>query len=476
MCVYKHISDEKSTPEKMKQRNELEKLANTKLREYKPTSFKGLIATKKELGKSKARRVVKAKLVTIYSLWNKKLLCRTFYFEQYFEKKELHTYFKEIERCLAGNEHKLSRDVFYGGLSGMRIATERKSTTKNNWTGYYPYYPSPWEEWDIVENSSLRVYSNYQREVEVVGDFEHNSPLPYLKKSIHKYCGYELVREKYNNRYKLFDYLSYYEKHPQIELLAKFGIIHVLEDKRYIRWKCKGFDMLGITKEELPYIQAGIGLRDFRKLQSYVRKSKPSIEKVITLLEVTKNITNHEMESYQIEYLVKNNIRAVNYNDYLNHIDELDMKKTKSILCPKNFNKMHDKLSRRISSMKNEKYEKAIAKKYKEFKKFSFSNFELSIFPAKNSYEIVNEGNKLEHCVGSYVRKVAEENIEILLLRKKESIDEPYVTVELVGKKEVRQVHGYKNNVTKPLGKDVINFIYEWCEKFKFKHNLRRTE
>lgn len=55
----------------------------------------------------------------------------------------------------------------------------------------------------------------------------------------------------------------------------------------------------------------------------------------------------------------------------------------------------------------------------------------------KSIKDLLKEGNTLHHCVGSYADKIVKEGTIVVFYRKKEEIDEPFITVELLksGKK-----------------------------------------
>jgi len=45
--------------------------------------------------------------------------------------------------------------------------------------------------------------------------------------------------------------------------------------------------------------------------------------------------------------------------------------------------------------------------------------------------DLVQEGNQIGHCVGSYVKNVCKQTSAILFLRKKKQIDKSYITIEI---------------------------------------------
>ncbi|MCI9187221.1 MAG: hypothetical protein HFF33_07705, partial [Oscillospiraceae bacterium] len=58
--------------------------------------------------------------------------------------------------------------------------------------------------------------------------------------------------------------------------------------------------------------------------------------------------------------------------------------------------------------------------------------------------EILNEGRKLQHCVGGYADQHIQGKTTILFMRKVKKPDEPWLTIEMNGNKLV-QIHGFKN-------------------------------
>ena len=87
------------------------------------------------------------------------------------------------------------------------------------------------------------------------------------------------------------------------------------------------------------------------------------------------------------------------------------------------------------------------------------------IRPAESHGEMIDEGNKLRHCVGRawYAEKMAEGKSAIFFIRKKEEPDRPMVTLELdlaTGKK----IQCYAVNDTFP-GEKVDKFCKRWIQK-----------
>ncbi len=90
----------------------------------------------------------------------------------------------------------------------------------------------------------------------------------------------------------------------------------------------------------------------------------------------------------------------------------------------------------------------------------------LIIRPPETFKEIVDEGKRLKHCVGTYAERYSKGECTLLLIRNANAPSVPFYTVELRGN-EVVQVRGFENN---PSTEDVQAFI----DTFKKNKNLLR--
>lgn len=80
----------------------------------------------------------------------------------------------------------------------------------------------------------------------------------------------------------------------------------------------------------------------------------------------------------------------------------------------------------------------------------------------KESGELVEEGSKLSHCVSSYVEKVNRGDCIVVFMRKKETPDEPYLTVEILPDRSVPQVEGLCRRTE--LTEEEIHFLNQWAK------------
>ena len=145
-------------------------------------------------------------------------------------------------------------------------------------------------------------------------------------------------------------------------------------------------------------------------------------------------------------YCQRKNARIGDYLDYIRQLEELRMEKNKKNLYPKKFDVMHERLTSRISYVKNKKYDEAIQLRVKELGEYCFSTAGLVIRPMNSSKEIVDEGTALCHCVGSYAGRYSTGDIVLCALRDEAAPETPLYTVEFSKSGQMIQCRGYRNN------------------------------
>ena len=111
---------------------------------------------------------------------------------------------------------------------------------------------------------------------------------------------------------------------------------------------------------------------------------------------------------------------------------------------------------------KTQIYNEKIAAQYEALvSQYQMSQAGLTVIPPKSAAEIVEEGQKLHHCVGGYVSRVAKKECTILFLRREEQLEEPYYTMELRDG-EVKQLRGDDNCDPTP---DVAAYLALWKQE-----------
>lgn len=288
--------------------------------------------------------------------------------------------------------------------------------------------------------------------------------------------------------YRNIQYLEHLAANPVLEPIAKCGLYNLVSDymndnKRYLfsrinkdeqsiikilrlknRVQLREAIILNINSEELDHIQTYNDTTDRdRSISDILRIAKEYSgreEYAFALSDSRLRKLSKYLDSLDYERSGRNNL-IFDYFDYKRNCESLDYDMTSDVvLYPKNFKKAHDKAAANVRSRELAEECKIIAGLLPDMhNKYDFSNDNLLIKAPDSGQDIIYEGQALHHCVDSYVPQVAKGSTVILFIRRKESPDKPYVTVE-VRKNKIVQVRGFGN---KNPESDVTDFV----EQFK---------
>ena len=429
------------TPEE--ERKLVSELKTHQFKEYNINNFKRFMLKDEEWPVSKRRGPTNKIFITVFSSFRKRLLARTFYMEEGYERRKRYCFVNEVKRQLAGCS-KIVTKRLYAGM-GIKVW---KYEDEFGWQIHsYKSFAI-----DMIGRSSIDIYefANY------------NDYRGILSRSVHKYSAYEHVKSReYQGIDGMFYYLMRYEKNNDVEMLTKMGLEHLIKETKYMKKSKKGLKKIGVTKGELKYLQSGISLVDYRKVQDITVKmhlTEEECKKAIVFVE--RKITPTKR---MLEYVVQNNISTYDYIDYIKNIDELGYQMRASTLYPKEFVKAHDDSTKKMNVKRSEILTKKIASYAKDLEKLNYEDSGLIIRAVLSQQELIDESKKLEHCVKTYDKRVADRETAIFLIRKEEHDQEPYVTLELKQKKII-QCRAFRNRVPE---QEVIDFVNKWASKNK---------
>ena len=193
------------------------------------------------------------------------------------------------------------------------------------------------------------------------------------------------------------------------------------------------------------------------------------------ILKYIKNQTDKRKEKNPDKRSISRNDTAQAYRDYLQECEQLHLDlHDKEILFPKDLTAAHNRTMEQVKFEKNkadqEKFQKAVEK----LEKFAWGEGEFFIRPAREQMELTAEGKALHHCVGGYIRDMAEEKTAIFFLRKANEPDKPFYTLELQ-KKRVIQCRT-EHNASYDRNPDVKNFVDMWMEKVVKKGGKKKAK
>lgn len=331
--------------------------------------------------------------------------------------------------------------------------------------------------------------------------------LPELQKSALRWCHLEQVRIASDDFIELLTAACFYPK--QVEWLVKLGLQDAVRDlagrgvknAAAVKWNastpseflgCGVKELDAITKESDRPLMA---LRIYRALYDMTPAATP--EECAALADCADDralrVLLPRMKRYGLRipkllsYLEKirnhgkihwgNNAALSAYADYITAADGCGLDLSNTIhLLPKNFWEKHDTVTaawsaicaNRRSTKANPKYK---ARLQKLTARYLYWSDELLIRAPVNAGEIVEEGKRLEHCVGGYADRHLSGKTTILFLRRRDKPHVPLVTIEMDGN-TIRQVYGYRNDCVScpenpkgiPARKLYGAFLDEWLE------------
>lgn len=162
------------------------------------------------------------------------------------------------------------------------------------------------------------------------------------------------------------------------------------------------------------------------------------------------------------------------YCDYIKECRKLSFNLADSfILFPENLYEAHENTSHLIrekaereKAEKQRERDKAFAEALKKLnKKYAFSADGFIIRPARGTDELRAEGAQLNHCVLTYAERYLKGETVILFIRRAETPDEPYYTMELDPKTEIIiQCRGKRNCGKTP---EIEAFTEKWQKQLK---------
>lgn len=310
---------------------------------------------------------------------------------------------------------------------------------------------------------------------------------PFQYSAIEKYAAHA-------GAFRVLSYLSEYLRRPCLEYLTKLKLYRLAEEtftssgwghqpQRINVYANNLKEVLGVGKEDVPFIRAN----DCSSVEVYIFKSakrhgyqltktalnwiRRNIKSLYTYEDNVCDFFKYMSPEKMIKYLTRqiklqgifigNIIR--DWDDYIRNASMLGFDlKIDRYLFPNDLKKAHDDIALMVKIKKNEIHENAIRSQEEKLNAlYEYAKGDFIIRAPHGVAEIVSEGTSLNHCVGTYIERIAEGRTSVMFIRKKEESDKPFYTVE-IHQYMVRQVRG-KNNVS--MTEDVKKFVDQWKAK-----------
>jgi len=352
---------------------------------------------------------------------------------------------------------------------------------------------------DLIINTNQLMES---RKYKIFGidDYKRKYPNAYV----------DLVCEQLQNKImphnRLFEYLILFKNHLYIEQLIKAGFLNVVVSALDTSTTEKEFEECfkqGSTIKEITELNNSIWrllLKNNTSFYSWVLYKRIIVNQKINynqlkrysdivgprhfndlvyILEEILNYKINDKQLYTIDSLSRyietqknrNHIRFTDcmemLSDYIDMCIEMDIK---PYLKPHNIKTTHDKLIPLYNEfivmkeeIKNKKYTMGFLDQRQHLEKYQYENDELKVLIPESPRDLIVEGENQHNCVASYIEEHAKKQTNILFIRKKNNIDESYITIELdeVNKCILQARYKYNENISKPEDKA---FIEEWLK------------
>ena len=297
-------------------------------------------------------------------------------------------------------------------------------------------------------------------------------------------------------------YLNAFARWPMIEYLVKLKLFRLVSDIVYSSYhymisktvNCEGKnlqDVLGLDRSWLPLLQkVDPGIAQLRIIRAFIDAGKKldasmmkwcadnAVQDTSVLMELLSYTSMHKLCRYadaqyegyrkatkvcysKVERSMANLL--TDYRDYLRMCKEMQYDVESSfILFPRNLKSAHDHVVEALDVKRTAEQEKAIADSFEEWQRlYQYKGKDLMVIPPHSSKELIDEGTALRHCVGRYVKRVAQRECVILFVRKVAEPDKSLCTVE-VRDGQVVQTRGFDNE--EPPAK-IKAFIEQWKQR-----------
>lgn len=226
------------------------------------------------------------------------------------------------------------------------------------------------------------------------------------------------------NRYLRDDSDSMYRKHQILRKLIEYEQMPQYSDLFLVEengWRNHGLESVISTNNHT---------WDKGKLLYILTKYNIDTDRFVKYLRQLK-----DFEHTTIDWII------YNYEDYLKAEKQLRGGKLRKMdKYPSNLVQMHhnktsmikeiEREKRRLKDLEQKEKDKVIYESQKDLA-WKPRNSDYCIIVPKNADDVVDEGNKMNHCVGSYIGRISKKDTFIVFMRKQEEEDAPYITVEV---------------------------------------------
>ncbi len=231
--------------------------------------------------------------------------------------------------------------------------------------------------------------------------------------------------------------LGYFEKESYI-IIWKALYENTEEGVPFLKYKSKIENKLLSESSVLanPAIQASF-TEAFRAIGGYLERLGRTPDEFIKVI-------NYLSTDCTLRQRMSLRNATVQYRDYINSyvaLNLLDLNEAKRFdLCPFSLKLAHDITTSDYQTMQDSRADEFMVARYNIMpdgfslnnRKFSIDKEEYVLVQPKGVDDLKAEGSSLNHCVGTYAARIIKGDNLIYMLRKKDSIEESYLTIEIL--------------------------------------------
>lgn len=314
-----------------------------------------------------------------------------------------------------------------------------------------------WYDTGTMNTGKARIYPKNLKQI-IKGTWLSHSGIDVVASWKGKQEQYEMIIENYM-------------QNPQLELVIKANMRKLTRQlwsyDRFLNKGTKLNEVLGLTKANMRKARDyDLGRDEIRVLRNDP-DGKLSNDEVIALA----NAGCHYLAALRTFTTIR---KIANYTqkghdagiwvDYLKMAKDLGYNmKDKAVLFPRKLKVKHDDLAKIMKIQGDNIREKKYQQRIPELKAlYSYETSKYKIIVPESLKAIVDEGQNLHHCVGTYTEKVAEGETDILFIRKQGEEETSYYTME-VKNLEIIQYRGAYNNLhNNPVPKEIDQFVKQF--------------
>lgn len=308
---------------------------------------------------------------------------------------------------------------------------------------------------------------------------------------IHRWC-YDLPKYfdsflEFDSSYSLTDAIEFFIRYPQTEIF--FSTYKTLLPFHFITPQSgtKPSQIIGISKPVLSAVMnlnrktfSSPNLRAIQEIDAFFKDKPDFTRNIIVLYDLLEGKVSFPTlaklfveEKYDISKLRKYltddvytyqgisspGEACIILSDYISLCKRMEVPYER---FPKSLKLAHDIAVKNVTIIVNEMERKAFLEVVNkaDYKSLEYEGKKYSVVLPSSADDIVSEGRRLHHCVGSYVNKIKNNETKIVFMRDNKTIDVPLITLEVRDGKLTQ----YRGSCNRQPFANEMEFIREYAE------------